>query len=259
MNGFGFSELLVIIILSIILLDAKQVAQAVRWMGSIRTKMFKFQNDLKSQLDTLIEEPKPEAQVAGALSSKYEWRRWGSEHAIQLPSVDKAAAASKALELLKEWDVYKDAKCVAMYSSLGDELDTMEFCKQALADGKTLLLPYTLIEGIYMALIDNLEKDLLEGAYGIQEPSEESRTRPVPPPDLILIPGRCFDSFGGRIGRGKGHYDRYLTTVGGVKVGLCFDGQVAPKKLNLASHDIPMDYLLTEAKLSPRRSQESHD
>ena len=68
-------------------------------------------------------------------------------------------------------------------------------------------------------------------------------------PDLILIPGVAFDECGGRVGRGKGFYDRFLEGKNTVKVGLAFEAQVVRKKLPLEAHDQLLDGLVTEQKL----------
>jgi len=258
MTGFSFSELIVVIIVGILFLDLKQLGQALRWLGRMKTKLFMFQSDLQTQLNSLIEEDNP-PQAQPAYTSVYEWRRWGSDKAIQMPSLLKAAAARKILDHFKNWDQYQKSTCVALYCSLGDEVDTSALCEQVLQDNKILLLPYIREGKMYFAPVQNLQTDLNEGAYGIQEPNEKCCQIPYPQPHLILIPGRCFDVYGGRIGRGKGFYDQFLAQNQGIRVGLAFNGQVAPKKLNLASHDIPMDYLLTENQLAPRQSQETHD
>jgi len=45
-------------------------------------------------------------------------------------------------------------------------------------------------------------------------------------PDMVLVPGICFDLAGFRIGRGKGYFDRYLTKYKVFSIGLAFDEQV---------------------------------
>jgi 5-formyltetrahydrofolate cyclo-ligase len=44
--------------------------------------------------------------------------------------------------------------------------------------------------------------------------------------DLVLVPGVAFDARGGRLGRGKGFYDRLLSAVNGTKCGVAFDEQI---------------------------------
>ena len=66
---------------------------------------------------------------------------------------------------------------------------------------------------------------------------------------LVVVPGLCFDKKGGRLGSGKGFYDRALKGYRGVKVGLCFSFQVLDEELPFESHDISMDYIVTEKDL----------
>ena len=60
--------------------------------------------------------------------------------------------------------------------------------------------------------------DLAPGTMGILEPRAELRDRPerrvaAGELDLILVPGLVFDPQCGRIGYGKGYYDRLLHQV----------------------------------------------
>ncbi len=94
-------------------------------------------------------------------------------------------------------------------------------------------------------------KELVEGPFGFLEPnpdtclevSEESA-------DLILIPGVGFDTANfARLGRGKGHYDRFLEKAlkqrpAPALVGVCFQTQLID--LIPESHDIPMATIITE-------------
>lgn len=68
--------------------------------------------------------------------------------------------------------------------------------------------------------------------------------------DLVLVPGVAFDGRGRRLGRGGGHYDRYLARVAPacVRLGLCFEGQRVPA-VPAEAHDQGVDALVTEAGL----------
>jgi len=65
-----------------------------------------------------------------------------------------------------------------------------------------------------------------------------------------LVPGLAFDLLGGRLGRGRGFYDRLLREglFHGIKVGYAWDWQLVDK-VPCEQHDIRMDYIVTERKL----------
>lgn len=98
----------------------------------------------------------------------------------------------------------------------------------------------------------NAYSELLDaGAFGILEPKPDCRNRPerrFSPEkiDLVLVPGLAFDRSGGRLGRGKGFYDRFFQKLSkkAVLVGLAFDEQLV-ERVPIEPHDRKMDFLLT--------------
>ena len=98
------------------------------------------------------------------------------------------------------------------------------------------------------APVKDLEKDLAEGTFGILEPVPATRTGAVSGPDLILVPGLAFDLRGGRLGKGKGFYDRYLAGFRGFKAGLAYDVQITEKNLPLDAHDQTMDAVVSDQR-----------
>lgn len=91
-------------------------------------------------------------------------------------------------------------------------------------------------------------QDFERGLYGIWEPvaTEIIESHQI---QGLLIPGLGFNKDGKRLGRGKGFYDKYLQNFSGVKVGVCWSFQVLEHPLPAESHDVMMDYLLTEQGL----------
>lgn len=61
----------------------------------------------------------------------------------------------------------------------------------------------------------------------------------------ILVPGLAFDRRGGRLGRGRGYYDRALKGYGGMKVGIAFSCQILDG-IPLEDWDLEMDAIITE-------------
>jgi 5-formyltetrahydrofolate cyclo-ligase len=158
---------------------------------------------------------------------------------LSLPGV---ADAQKALSTLAQWSVFKDAETVGIYIAMKDEVKLDEL----LSCAKKVYLPiYDKVKESYeMALVQD-SKDLVEGKFGILEPSSDCPLAAVDEIKLWLIPGRAFDRYGNRLGRGKGFYDRLLAGESGVKVGVPADGKVLDS-LPVDEWDIKMNFLLLE-------------
>ncbi|MGZ3807117.1 MAG: 5-formyltetrahydrofolate cyclo-ligase, partial [Bacteriovorax sp.] len=67
-------------------------------------------------------------------------------------------------------------------------------------------------------------------------------------PGVILVPGLAFTKKGERLGRGKGFYDKYLSSYRGIKIGLCFSAQLSDL-LPTEEHDVKLDYIVTEEEI----------
>ena len=116
---------------------------------------------------------------------------------------------------------------------------------EALGGGKSVSLPrYRPAQGFYEAAqVTDLERDLRPGKLGIREPAEHCRPISLKQLDLILVPGVAFDRIGRRLGRGRGFYDRLLSSVTGTKCGVAFDFQVK-EQLPEEPHDVRLDCIL---------------
>ena len=65
---------------------------------------------------------------------------------------------------------------------------------------------------------------------------------------MILVPGLAFDLRGGRLGRGRGYYDRFLAGATGLRVGVCFEDQIVAD-VPLEPHDLRMDFVVTPSSI----------
>ena len=138
-----------------------------------------------------------------------------------------------------------DAKTIVAYYSLPDEVDTHHLVEELVMEGKTVYLPRVIdAENMVLCRYTGLES-LKEGAFGIMEPIGEK----IPESekiDAVLVPGMAFDAEGHRLGRGKGYYDRFLSSLSNPRprlLGVCFDFQkvdVVPTE----SCDIQVDLLV---------------
>ncbi|MEI8230662.1 MAG: 5-formyltetrahydrofolate cyclo-ligase [Candidatus Peregrinibacteria bacterium] len=90
---------------------------------------------------------------------------------------------------------------------------------------------------------------LIMGPHGIPEPPKSAPILPENLPLFVLVPGRAFDAHGGRLGRGNGGYDRWITEhrKSGVEskcVGVAFDHQIVPE-VPMEEHDQYVDAVIT--------------
>lgn len=146
------------------------------------------------------------------------------------------------------------------YSSLGSEIDTLPLLLAVLEGGKTLLLPKVnpAAGALEVYEVKNIESDLRAGVWGILEPVPEICVCRAPSQqELILVPGVAFDRQGGRIGYGRGYYDKLLASCRGVNhfpraIAAAFETQVVDA-IPMEPHDVRIDMLVTEAGQWPER------
>ncbi len=166
--------------------------------------------------------------------------------AMTATEIDTKSAA--ITEKLFSLECIGKAKTVCMFLSAFNEPDTIPIAKKLWQKQCKVVVPIsnTKTNTISLSYIDSLG-DLCEGAYGILEPPviKNADTGDI---DTVLIPGLAFDRDGGRMGFGKGYYDRFLINTNAIKIGLCYDFQLLdniPKE----SHDIPVNYIITEKEI----------
>jgi 5-formyltetrahydrofolate cyclo-ligase len=150
---------------------------------------------------------------------------------------------------------YAAAKTVLWYVDSASEVRTRHVLPAAFGHGKKVVVPWCVVETSELELfwLENMN-ELVEGAYKIMEPDPQLRELPakrVKPEelDLVMVPGTAFDPRGGRMGQGKGYYDRLLSRIqpGASLVGMAFDCQIFDE-IPVAAHDVFMDLVLTESR-----------
>jgi len=162
----------------------------------------------------------------------------------------KSAEIFKKIVSLKQ---YQKAKVIMAYLAIKNEVETVPFILQALAEGKRIIIPVCQKETttIIPAEIKNYPEDLEPGAWGILEPKPD-RLYPVDPQeiDLIIIPGVAFDEQGNRLGYGAGYYDRFLPRLRAdvLKIAPAYDLQIVPT-VYPGEYDRPVDIVVTETRI----------
>ncbi len=133
---------------------------------------------------------------------------------------------------------------IAAYYPLGSEVDLRPLLEQLEREGKRFVLPISYSNGVMVFHEAKLET-LEQGMYGIFQPPEHSAVIVPEEIDGMLVPGVVFDSAGGRIGYGKGYYDRILQGYQGWTMGVCYAAQMTANVFS-QPHDVPLQYLVDE-------------
>ena len=169
-------------------------------------------------------------------------------------SANEIAEKTKAIEnRLFDFANFLESKIALLYVNNEHEVLTGNILKRAYTYNKIVVLPVYNTENFEMELkkVDNLEKDLNPGPRNILQP-DESRCKVVPIDkiDIAIIPAVALDEKGGRIGSGKGYYDRLIPRLAITtrKVALAFEEQIIPQ-VPIESHDKHVDIIITENRV----------
>jgi len=154
---------------------------------------------------------------------------------------------------------------VSGYSPIRSEIDPLPLMRSLVEKGARLALPAVLARGKSLAFRAwSPHERLVLGPLGILEPSPAAAELV---PDIMLVPLAAFDRLGHRIGYGAGHYDHTLAHLRNptmahlrkvkikpvIAIGLAFAAQEIGSVPAL-SHDVALDYVLTEKKVFDFRS-----
>lgn len=167
---------------------------------------------------------------------------------------DKDALSRRILERVFTLDDFVAASTVMFYIDARSEVRTRFALEDRLTRpprDKDIVLPYCADGDLVPLRVTSLD-DLAPGAYGILEPRDElrgvaARQVELRAIDLVLVPGLAFDRGGGRLGSGRGYYDRLIPRLRDdvVLIGLAFACQMV-EKAPAAPHDVPVNFVVTE-------------
>lgn len=172
---------------------------------------------------------------------KSEIRRKIKQLRMMLSDIEKEQAAQEVFARLENTAAFMMADKILVYHSLPDELQTISFLKKW-SGRKHFFLPR--VNGVNLDLLPYVEGNLERGAFDIEEPTG-SELADVDDIDLMIIPGVAFDRRRNRLGRGKGFYDRLLSTSKATKIGVGYEFQLMDE-MPCEPHDVPMDIVITQ-------------
>ncbi len=136
---------------------------------------------------------------------------------------------------------------VMFFASFRSEVDTIPMIRKTLAMGRRVVLPKVRGRDLALLEIEDLEKDVSPGVWGIPEPVGDNPVA-LETVDIVIVPGLAFDELGNRLGHGAGFYDRLLARYQGPAVGLAFEVQILPR-IPVDSHDCPVRKIITEKRI----------
>lgn len=169
----------------------------------------------------------------------------------RLGSLDEAArrAAGEAIARhLREWESWRETGTVFSFLSTSLEIDTRRIHEIVLADGKLLGLPRLCSGSLTFHRVKRPDALRTRNRYGIREPSSSLSPLLAGSRTVILVPGMAFDLSGGRLGRGGGFYDRYLSGIAATTIGICHSSQILDR-VPVGANDIAVRWVATERGL----------
>lgn len=142
---------------------------------------------------------------------------------------------------------------VFTYIPMPDEVDIRPLIQYCFEQEYRVIAPKVSEEGRNLSLhsISSFQ-DLETGYKGILEPGMDTPLlHKLSEIDLMLVPGIAFDRQGGRLGFGRGFYDRFLgkfqeqSLPHPLKLALAFGFQMVPA-VPMEGHDLRVDQVITE-------------
>ena len=178
------------------------------------------------------------------MEEKKEIRREVRRRIAEINHETREVAAKRIFSQIESMECFHNARCIALFASMKDEVPTDVALRRWRDMGKDIIVPR--VEGDIMRFYDYDPEQMQEGAFGIIEPMGDVE-REAKDIDLMIVPARAFTLSGERLGRGGGFSDKYMSLSGfrAAKIGIAFKCQIFDT-LPCDSHDIRVDRVVTE-------------
>ena len=158
---------------------------------------------------------------------------------------EAADFAARAIVQLPEWS---SARCLASYLPINGEFDPSPIDKAARDQDMTVVYPRIVSPGILEFSQWSPGETLNTVQHGLQQPSETATAQSPSDIDIVLVPLVGWDTQGGRLGYGGGYYDRVLTAMNALTIGLGFECQQV-KAVPREKHDQLLKVVVSEKQL----------
>ena len=159
----------------------------------------------------------------------------------------RQTASERVCQQIETFLPFVRSHCVALYCALPDEVDLTAILEHYQSE-KRLLIPR--VEGDDINFYTYQPESLITSeGYKILEPTAAVEEAVDPAEiELILVPGVAFDLHGGRMGRGKGYYDRFFARCPhALRAAVTSSLQIA-EQIPLEPWDVAMHYIITDSR-----------
>jgi 5-formyltetrahydrofolate cyclo-ligase len=188
-----------------------------------------------------MQSPPPPA-LKERLRSEMLTRRDALDESVRDQAADRIA--KYALDLPE----FRNITPVGAYWPIRSEVDPRPLMEELIARGQDVALSQILHPHLSWRLWEPGDV-LVKGGFGVREPGPDA---PEVFPKALLVPLVAFDRRGGRIGYGKGHFDRAIAALEAqhpvLTIGLAYAVQEIDE-VPVEPHDRLLDVIITEAEL----------
>ncbi len=135
--------------------------------------------------------------------------------------------------------IIENGKRVLAYYSYNNEVDTRILIRLLRDRGNKVYLPR--VNGEILEVVEYKEDVVTDKLY---EPNGQAV---FPDLDVVIVPIVAYDKNKYRLGYGKGYYDRFLSTVDALKIGIAYKVQEVEDVFH-ETHDIKLDFIVNECE-----------
>jgi 5-formyltetrahydrofolate cyclo-ligase len=179
------------------------------------------------------------------------------ERLARQSAAERDAKSERIVAALDAMPEVRAADPLVLHRPLPSEVSIDRLLALALARGQRVLAPR--VAGQRLELVSvSFDTDWRRSALGVLEPHGRQAS---PFEDLrgvssvIVVPGLGFDARRNRLGRGGGHYDRFIASARAIApvlvVGVAYELQVVPE-IPVEPHDQTVDRVATEMRVLAR-------
>jgi len=193
-------------------------------------------------------------------------RGWGLAQRSALSDSQRRLASLTIADAFRDWLAQHNSALsstslstdqplqVLLYRGVRDEVDTSSLFLPPLIAAE-IYAPSVCGDGMDWRRVD-VDTVWRRGAFGVLEPQSDQIWQPSLD-TIVICPLTVFDRFGGRIGMGKGYFDRWLAECRvhlRAVIGLAFACQEC-EQVAMEVHDQSLEWVITEKECIACRSK----